>query len=162
MFATEQLDEVIVKPIISYYGIYTMNQYIVLAGGKIKCRRCLARSTRTGQQCQRPALSSSQTQKCQFHGGGGSGPKTLSGRQRIANAHYRHGESSKASRQAYSQASAHLRRLEESMYVLDMTNAPRTRGRKPMGYTPIQTMQDVYQMVIDLALHRNTGSNEGA
>ena len=139
-----------------------MNHYIVLAGGKIQCRRCLARSTRTGQQCQRPALRLSQTQKCQFHGGKGSGPKTLAGRQRIANAHYRHGESSKAARQAYSQGSAHLRRLEESMHVLGMTNAPRTRGRKPMGYTPIQTIQAVYQMVINLELHRNTGSNEDA
>lgn len=139
-----------------------MNQYIVLAGGKIKCRRCLARSTRTGQQCQRPALRLSQTQKCQFHGGRSTGAKTDEGRQRIANAHYRHGEYSKASRQAYSQASAHLRRLEESMYVLGITTAPRTRGRKPLGYTPIQTIQDVYQMVIDLELHRNTGSNEDA
>ena len=139
-----------------------MSQYIVLAAGKIKCRRCLAKSSRTGQQCQRPALKLSQTQKCQFHGGGSTGPKTIAGRQRVASAQYRHGESSKAARRAYSQASAHLRRLEESMHVLGMTNAPRTRGRKPMGYTPIQTIQNVYQMVIDLELHRNTGSNEGA
>ena len=31
-----------------------------------------------------------------------------------------------------------------------------------MGYTPIQTIQAVYQMVINLELHRNTGSNEDA
>jgi hypothetical protein len=48
------------------------------------------------------------------------------------------------------------------MYVLGMTNASRTRGRKPLGYVPVQTMQDVHQMVIDLELHRNRGSNEGA
>ena len=63
----------LIKPIISHYGIYAMNQYIVLAGGKIKCRRCLATSTRTGQQCQRPALRLSKTQKCQFHGGRSTG-----------------------------------------------------------------------------------------
>ena len=136
--------------------------YLVTAGRKIKCLRCTASSTRTKQQCGRPALKTSKTQKCQFHGGRSTGAKTDEGRQCIANAHYRHGESSKAARQAYSQASAHLRRLEESMYVLGITTAPRTRGRKPMGYTPIQTIQDVYQMVIDLELHRNTGSNEGA
>ena len=69
----------LIKPIISHYGIYAMNQYIVLAGGKIKCRRCLATSTRTGQQCQRPALRLSKTQKCQFHGGRSTGSGALAG-----------------------------------------------------------------------------------
>ena len=133
-FAAEQLDEIIARPIISHYGIFTMHYCIVPAGGKIKCRRCLATSMRTGQQCQRPALSSSQTQKCQFHGGRSTGPKT-GGRRRIASAHYLHGDSSNTARQAYSQSSAHLRRLEESMYVLGMTNAPRTRGL-PAGTSP--------------------------
>lgn len=135
--------------------------HVILAGGRITCLRCTATSTRTKQQCGRPALKTSLTQKCQFHGGRSTGPKSGEGRQRIANAHHRHGESSKASRQAYSKASAHLCRLEEAMYVLGMTTAPHTRGRKPLGYTPVRTMRDVHEMILDMELHRNTGSNGG-
>jgi len=134
---------------------------LLTAAGRITCLRCSATSTRTKQQCGRPALKTSATQKCQFHGGRSIGPKSAEGRQRIANAHYRHGESSKAARQAYSKSSAHLRRLEEAMYVLGMTSAPHTRGRKPLGYTPVRTMRDVHEMILDIELHRNNGSNEG-
>ena len=134
---------------------------LLTAAGRITCLRCTATSTRTKQQCGRPALKTSATQKCQFHGGRSTGPKAAEGRQRVANAHYRHGESSKAARQAYSKASANLRRLEAAMHVLGMTTAPHTRGRKPLGYTPVRTMRDVHEMILDMELHRNTGSNEG-
>jgi len=134
---------------------------LLTAAGRITCLRCTATSNRTKQQCGRPALKTSATQKCQFHGGHSTGPKSAEGRQRIANAHYRHGESSKASRQDYSKSSAHLRRLEEAMYVLGMTTAPHTRGRKPQGYTPVRTMRDIHEMILDIELHRITGSNEG-
>ena len=136
-------------------------ELLITAGGRLVCARCTAKSKTTGLQCGRPALKTSATQKCQFHGGRSTGPKSPEGRQRIANAHYRHGESSKAARQAYSKASANLRRLEEAMYVLGMTTAPHTRGRKPLGYTPVRTMRDVHEMVLDMELHRNNGSNEG-
>ena len=101
--ATEQLEEIIDTPIISYYEIYAMNQYIILAGGKIKCRRCLARSTRTGQQCQRPALSLSQTQKCQFHGYRSTGPNTRAGWRPKLIALYRHGKFAFPSQHAFAQ-----------------------------------------------------------
>ena len=136
-------------------------ELLITAGGRLVCARCTAKSKTTGLQCGRPALKSSATQKCQFHGGRSTGPKSPEGRQRIANAHYRHGESSKAARQAYSKASANLRRLEEAMYVLGMTTAPHTRGRKPLGYTPVRTMRDVHEMILDMELHRNTGSKGG-
>lgn len=48
-------------------------------------------SKRTKEQCGRPALKTSKTQKCQFDGGRGSGPKTPEGRQRVAQAHTVHG-----------------------------------------------------------------------
>jgi len=136
-------------------------ELLITAGGRLVCARCTAKSKTTGLQCGRPALKTSATQKCQFHGGRSTGPKSPEGRQRIANAHYRHGESSKAARQAYSKASANLRRLEEAMYVLGMTTAPHTRGRKPLGYTPVRTMRDVHEMILDMELHRNTGSKGG-
>ncbi len=128
--------------------------YIFLAGGRIRCARCTAQSSRTKLQCGRPALKTSKTQKCQYHGGGlASGKQTLEGRNRIAAAHYKHGESTKAARDEYSKASATLSKLEDAMHLLKMTTAPRTRGRKPNGYKPVCSTHDVIQLVLDLEKH---------
>ena len=115
------------------------------AGGRIRCARCTAQSSRTKLQCGRPALTTSKAQKCQYHSGRGSGPKTEAGRSRIAAAHYKHGESSKAARAEYSKASAKLNQLEDALYILGLSSAPRTRGRKPNGYKPVRTVQDVVE-----------------
>ena len=124
--------------------------FLSTAGGRIRCARCTAQSSRTKLQCGRPALKTSMTQKCQFHGGRGSGPKTEEGRSRIAAAHYKNGESSKAARAEYSKASAILSQLEDAMYIMKMTTAPRTRGRKPRGYKPLRTVHDVLQSMLSL------------
>ena len=113
-----------------------------------------AAGTRTKLQCGRPALKTSKTQKCQFHGGGQtSGKQTLEGRSRIAAAHYKHGESTNAARAEYSRASATLSKLEDAMHLLKMTTAPRTRGRKPNGYKPVRSIHDVLELVLDLEKH---------
>jgi hypothetical protein len=59
---------------------------LVTGGGNISCRRCTVLSKRSGEQCKKPALKTSQTQKCDFHGGRSTGPKTGGGkvRQRAA------------------------------------------------------------------------------
>jgi hypothetical protein len=121
--------------------------YITLAGGRIRCLRCTARSVRSGMQCAKPAMKSSRTQKCSHHGGWATGPKTAAGRQRIAQAHTIHGESTKAARHEHSKASARLSMLEDCMYLLGMTAEPRIRGRKPVGYIPIRTFNDVKQVL---------------
>ena len=135
--------------------------YISLAGGRIRCLRCTAKTVRTGEQCGKPALKSSRTFKCSHHGGRASGPKTAEGRQRIAQAHTTHGESTKAARQEYSKTSANLSMLEDCMYVLGMTTAPRTRGRKAAGYRPVRTFEDVKNMALDSHKHSLEGSVEG-
>jgi len=124
--------------------------FLSTAGGRIRCARCVARSTRTKLQCGRPALKTSKTQVCQFHGGRGSGPKTEAGRSRIAAAHYKHGESSKAARAEYSKTSAKLNQLEDALYILGLSSAPRTRGRKPIGYEPLHTVHDVLKSILTL------------
>lgn len=124
-----------------------MQHMLLTGGGKIACRRCTARSCRTGMQCARPALKSSTTQKCQFHGGRGSGPKTEQGRARIAAAKIKHGKSTKVARADYSVASARLSRLEDAMRVLGMTDQPRARGRKAAGYEPIRTLNEVRDLI---------------
>jgi hypothetical protein len=125
--------------------------FLTTAGGRIRCVRCTAQSTRTKLQCGRPALKTSKTQKCQFHGGRASGPKTKEGRSRIAAAHYKHGESSKLARTEYSKAAATVNQLEDAMHILKMTSAPRTRGRKPKGYEPLHTIHDVLKSILTLA-----------
>ena len=135
-------------------AITTPQLLLSTAGGRISCVRCTAQSSRTKLQCGRPALKSSKTQKCQFHGGGQTrGKQTLEGRSRIAAAHYKHGESTKAARAEYSKASATLNQLEDAMHLLKMTTAPRTRGRKPNGYKPVHSTHDVIQLVLDLEKH---------
>lgn len=89
-----------------------------------------------------------------------SGKQTEEGRERIAKAQYKHGNASKNARQDYSEASAHLRQLEDAMYVLKMTSAPRTRGRKPFGYKPVSSMDDVKLMILEKEKHRARGSSE--
>ena len=124
--------------------------HITLAGGRIRCLRCVARSVRSGLQCAKPAMKSSRTQKCTHHGGWATGPKTATGRQRIAQAHTIHGESTKAARQEYSEASAKLSQLEDAMHVLGMTTAPRIRGKKAAGYRPVRTIEDVKRVLRSL------------
>jgi hypothetical protein len=109
----------------------------------------LARSSRTGNQCQRPALAASTSQKCQYHGGRGSGPKTPEGKARIAAAHTVHGQETAKARAARSAASAKLSALEDAMHILGMTNAPRTRGRKADGYRPVRNLSDLQNLVMD-------------
>ena len=58
-------------------------QYLITGGGKIVCLRCTAKSSRTKLQCGRPAIKTSRTQKCQFHGGRPHSEETL---QRISEA----------------------------------------------------------------------------
>lgn len=132
-----------------------MSDSLLTAGGKIQCLRCTARSSRTGGQCGRPALKSSKTQKCQYHGGRSTGPKTYEGKARIAAAHAVHGQETSAARAERSAGSARLSRIEDAMYLLEMATAPRTRGRKARGYVPVKTLDDVRQMVLDSVLHPN-------
>ena len=132
--------------------------HVTLAGGRIRCLRCTARSVRSGLQCAKPAMKSSRTQKCTHHGGRATGPKTAAGRQRIAKAHTIHGESTKAARAEYSSALATLNQLEDAMHLLKMTTAPRTRGRKPGGYKPVRSTHDVIQLVLDMEKHSVGGA----
>jgi len=121
--------------------------HITLAGGRIRCLRCTAKSVRSGLQCAKPAMKSSRTVKCSHHGGWATGPKTAEGRQRILQANTKHGESTKAARLEHSKASARLSMLEDCLYLLGMTAEPRIRGRKPAGYIPIRTLTDVRRVL---------------
>jgi ribosomal protein L40E len=115
------------------------------AGGKIVCLRCTAKSKRSGEQCRKPALKTSRTQKCQFHGGRSTGPKTEAGKARQKAAVTKSGNFTKDSSEARASSMRMLHGLEDAMYVLNMTAAPRTRGRKPLGHVPLKTIDDVVE-----------------
>ena len=126
-----------------------MEKYLSTAGGRITCLRCTAKSSRTKKQCARPALITSTTKVCQFHGGRGSGPKTIEGKARIATAHTKHGEYSKAAKALTSAGLAKLSQLEDVLYVLKMTSVKRSPGRKPLGYKPVRTIKNVFELMFD-------------
>jgi hypothetical protein len=129
--------------------------YLTTAGGKIICLRCQAKSTRTGQQCGKPAIKTSKTQKCNFHGGRGSGPKTPAGKARIAAANTTHGSETRTLRASRAQAGRRLAELEDAARILGLTSAPRTHGPKPAGYVPLTSMEDVVRMMVKRGLSGN-------
>lgn len=61
--------------------------WLLTAGGQIQCRRCQGMSRRTGMQCGAPAEQHSQ--KCRFHGSRATGPTTLEGLERCAEAKWK-------------------------------------------------------------------------
>ena len=130
--------------------------YLTTAGGKIKCLRCLAKSSRTGVQCAKPALRVSSHQLCGHHGGR---PHTAETLQRISEANTLHGECTKAAKEQYRQDAVLIRQLEDAVRVLKMAEGSRLRGRKPTGYESLQTVDDVVRLITERALHRNTAAS---
>ena len=119
-------------------------KYLQTAAGKITCLRCTAQSTRTKEQCGRPAIKTSRTQKCQYHGGR---PHTAETLKRISEANTIHGQSTKAAKEQYRHDSALMHELEDAIAVLKMGEGPRIRGPKPKGYRPVTTQADVVRMI---------------
>ena len=117
-------------------------------GGNIRCRRCTARSKRSGLQCGRPANKTSKTQKYQFHGGRSTGPRTTAGKARVIAAHLRHGRETLQAKANRSKQSTLLLQLEDATHVLGMTDCARTRGRKPAGYAPVTSVEGVLELVL--------------
>jgi len=123
---------------------------IVLAGGCICCNRCQAKAKRSGQQCKKPALRGRRV--CQIHGGRSTGPQTQEGKARSAAANFRTGEYTKYEIEKADRNRALRRVLEDATYLLGMVPAdtPRTRGRTPRMYVPVQTYGDILLAIISL------------
>lgn len=135
-----------------------MEKYLSTAGGRITCLRCTAKSVRSGNQCFKPAMKTSRTQKCAHHGGRNKGPVTEAGKARSAAAHVKTGEFTKQAIQERSQKQAEMMQLEDAMHVLKMTAATRTRGRKPTGYKRLSNIKDVFEFLLDKEQNKLTAS----
>ena len=125
-------------------------KYLLTGGGKITCLRCTAKSSRTKQQCGRPAIKTSRTQKCQFHGGRPHTSETL---KRISEANIIHGQATKEAKEQYRHDCAQIHELQDAVYVLKMGEGPKIRGPKPKGYKPVRTQADVVRMIQERLLH---------
>ena len=126
------------------------DMYLLTGGGQITCLRCTAQSSRTKLQCGRPAIKTSRTQKCQYHGGRPHTEETL---KRISEANSIHGQASKEAKEQYRHDSALMHELEDAIAVLNMGSGPRIRGPKPKGYKPVMTQADVVRMIQERLLH---------
>jgi len=126
------------------------DMYLLTGGGQITCLRCTAQSSRTKLQCGRPAIKTSRTQKCQYHGGRPHTEETL---KRISEANSIHGQASKEAKEQYRHDSALMHELEDAIAVMKMGEGPRIRGRKPKGYKPVMTQADVVRMIQERLLH---------
>lgn len=111
-------------------------KYLITAGGRIKCHRCQARSSRTKLQCGRPSLKTSKNHKCSSHGGLSTGPRTQEGIKRIQAAHWKHGNETKEARAERSAKSLQFLMLEMIGWHVGLfaEGSTKFRGRKPNGF----------------------------
>jgi hypothetical protein len=119
---------------------------IVLAGGRIRCRRCQALSRRSQLQCKNPTLKGKRV--CGFHGGKSTGPKTAEGKQRIAHSKTVHGRETRAIRAQRSVDLGYIRTLEEAGRALGIIGGTRTPGRKPASYRALRTEEEARQWLV--------------
>jgi hypothetical protein len=105
-----------------------MNQFFTL-GGRIRCNQCQAMSKHSRLQCKKPAMKGKRV--CRTHGGRSTGPRTVEGRQRCAEAKTIHGNETRKARTGRSLASARLAVLEAVGHQLGFMRGARTRGPKP-------------------------------
>jgi len=80
---------------------------------------------------------------CATHGGKSTGPKTEQGKANSAKANLKHGKYTKQAQTEHSEASAQLSQLEDAMYLLGMSDAPRSIGRKAKAYRKLASLDDV-------------------
>jgi hypothetical protein len=120
--------------------------YLITAGGKIRCRRCKAQSSRTKLQCAKPALKGKAV--CGHHGGNSTGPRSKEGKDRIRAAHLTHGGETLEAKAERSAKSVMFRYLTDIGNYCDMFYKQiKTRGRPPSGYVNLD-LTDSEQLAI--------------
>lgn len=90
-------------------------------------KQCTAIKRKTGERCLNPAAWGCRT--CRFHGA--RRPSSI--KRGADHPGFKHGESTTEAREAYSEASARLRELEEMGFKSGLLVGSRTVGRKPSG-----------------------------
>ena len=106
-------DKVTVKQVKEGCSADGKANYLLTGGGNFTCLRCTAKSTRTKLQCGRPAIKTSRTQKCQYHGGR---PHTAETLKRISEANMLHGQATKQAKEQYRHS---IELIQEVLQVKD-------------------------------------------
>ena len=109
-------------------------ELVLVAAGKILCRRCQARSKRTHLQCGAPAERGSQV--CRFHGSRSTGPKTSDGKARAMRT--THGNSTRADRKELSKELVEIQLIRVLAWLTGMVPTIRPSGRPPGSRTEDQ------------------------
>ncbi len=104
-----------------------MNQFFTL-GGRIRCNQCEAMSKHSRLQCKKPAMKGKRV--CRTHGGRSTGPRTVEGRQRCADAKTIHGNETRKGRIERAESMRRLRALEHFGYTLGILHRPKAFTRK--------------------------------
>jgi len=99
---------------------------LITAGSRIKCRRCVGVSSRSKQQCKHPALKTSKSSRCKWHGGLSTGPKTQEGKDKIRAAHWKDGSETIEARAERKKKFVELNELAISLGINPRKN---TKGR---------------------------------
>ena len=120
-----------------------LEQYLQTLGGRVTCKRCLARSKRTGNQCRAPAVALKNV--CRFHGGKSTGPTSEAGRQRCAQSRFVHGNETTSMRMERSIASAKLALLETVGFEFGIMVGLKSRGPKP--HRMAQVLPELHTLV---------------
>jgi len=128
-------------------------KYLITAGGRINCHRCQAQSSRSKQQCLKPALKNKRV--CSTHGGLSTGPRTQEGIKRIQSAHWKHGNETKESRAKRSVKSLQFLMLEMIGWHVGLfaEGSTKFRGRKPNGFERLD-LNDTNDLI--KAIHKSS------
>lgn len=102
-------------------------------------KQCTAKSKRTGLPCNNPAAYSCRT--CRMHG---ARKNIVSGKDHV---NFVHGGRTQEAQAEQSATSRRLQQLEDAMYVLEMTNAKRSRGRKANGYCKVTSADEIKKIL---------------
>ena len=87
-------------------------------------------SKRTRLQCGAPALRGKS--KCKNHGGRSTGPRTAAGKARIAKAHFKHGDSTRAKRKRHREVMQEIKFYASLLGI--SWQLPRIRGARSNNY----------------------------
>jgi hypothetical protein len=122
-----------------------MELTLLTASGAISCRRCLGIAARSGNQCGRPALKTSQAVLCQHHGG----CETIVKRAPSRASRFVHGQETLFKRLQRSRDAAHLAHLVCCLQVLGEANVKHRAGRPAKGFNAITTLSAVHRYLSD-------------
>jgi hypothetical protein len=112
-----------------------------LPSQKFGAKQCSARSKRSGVQCLNNAVSTSNV--CRMHG---YVPKDKVKRGE-AHGMYKNGSRTLEAQKQSSEQSLRLQMLEQALYILKMTTAKRSRGRKALGYVRLNSINEVKKVL---------------